>query len=149
MVPHLNQNKAPDFYAKIPVKSHMVSKNRRPIRFNRKTGKPFLGKSGSLESAERHLQLHLMKARHDMNLCLPIRVDCHVALHFHFADFYTAKGLRRKTLPDLSNLIQIVEDSLQKSGIIENDNLITSLDGSRRLPGKDNFLEIWIWADSQ
>lgn len=34
-------------------------------------------------------------------------------------------------LADLSNLIQSIEDALQRAGCIENDRLIRSLDGSR------------------
>jgi len=34
-------------------------------------------------------------------------------------------------IADLSNLIQSVEDALQRAGCIENDRLIRSLDGSR------------------
>jgi len=35
--------------------------------------------------------------------------------------------------PDLSNLIQSVEDALQRAGVIENDFQIESVDGSRRI----------------
>lgn len=42
---------------------------------------------------------------------------------------------RHNYKPDLSNLIQSVEDALEKAGIIENDNQIESLDGSRRILG--------------
>ena len=38
---------------------------------------------------------------------------------------------RFKRIADLSNLIQSVEDALQRAGCIENDRLIRSLDGSR------------------
>ena len=38
---------------------------------------------------------------------------------------------RFKRIADLSNLIQSVEDALQRAGCIENDKLIRSLDGSR------------------
>jgi len=34
-------------------------------------------------------------------------------------------------IADLSNLIQSIEDALQRAGCIENDRLIRSLDGSR------------------
>lgn len=35
--------------------------------------------------------------------------------------------------PDLSNLIQSVEDAVERSGVIKNDFQIESLDGSRRI----------------
>ena len=38
---------------------------------------------------------------------------------------------RFNRIADLSNLIQSVEDALQRAGCIENDRLIRSLDGSR------------------
>jgi Holliday junction resolvase RusA-like endonuclease len=42
---------------------------------------------------------------------------------------------RHQYQPDLSNLIQSVEDALERAGIIENDKYIESLDGSRRVLG--------------
>jgi len=46
--------------------------------------------------------------------------------------------LPTKRLPDLSNLYQLGEDALEKSGILENDRLISGHDGSRRFHDKEN-----------
>ncbi len=76
----------------------------------------------------------------------PVITDpIHVCFKFIFNDFFTKKNEQRRTLPDLSNLVQLPEDVLQKAGIIQNDSQIMSLDGSRRLPGSSNYLEIYIW----
>jgi Holliday junction resolvase RusA-like endonuclease len=64
---------------------------------------------------------------------------------FFFLDYYTKTGERRRTLPDLSNLYEMPQDCLQTAGIIDNDTDIISHDGSRRLPGVENRLEILIY----
>ena len=42
-------------------------------------------------------------------------------------------------LGDLSNLIQMPEDALQKAGVIKDDALIVSYDGSRKLPSETGY----------
>lgn len=95
-----------------------------------------IGKSPQLMQAEKHLHLELLKYKTKA----PIKdyINCKLTFIFPHKVFYTQKGDVNKKLPDLSNLYQIVEDELQKVGIIENDHLIASHDGSRRLPG-DSF----------
>lgn len=66
-------------------------------------------------------------------------------LKFFFKDFFTQKGARSKHLPDLSNAVELPLDCLQAAGIIYDDNLVCSLDGSRRIPAKENYLEITIY----
>lgn len=138
----------PAFHCRIQVPAHLSKKNNRPIRINQATRKPFLGKNASLEAAEKWLLLNLLKVRREMSplVTTPIQGEIHACFHFYFDDFYTKAGVRRKNMPDLSNLCQLPEDCLQKAGIIGDDNQIYSLDGSRRLPGPENVLEIWIWV---
>lgn len=144
--PKLPRNDPPAFYARIPVNRHMVKKNGRSVMFNRATNKPFIGKSAELTAAEKYLLVHLLQAKTQSKTNFPIMGSIHACFRFHFSDFYTAQGMKRKTLPDLSNLIQGPEDGLQDAGIIDDDWQIDCLDGSARLPGPENILEVWIWA---
>jgi Holliday junction resolvase RusA-like endonuclease len=137
--------KLPVFLARLRVQSHVIKKNRREIMLNRRTGRRFLGKSKELLSSEKILTDALFVLARQMSLKTPITQDVHVVFKFYFSDFYTKEGKRRKNLPDLTNLIQLPEDCLQSAGIIENDSQIVSLDGSRRLPGNQNFLEIFVY----
>ena len=51
---------------------------------------------------------------------------------------------RNKTIPDLSNLYELPQDCLERAGVIVNDRIIESHDLSRRLPSKQNEIEIFI-----
>lgn len=135
----------PVFCCRIPVNRHAVKKNGRTIHINRKTGNRFIGKSQALSSAEQYLIAHLIKARNDAKIFVPISYDIHAMFRFYFSDFWTKEDRRNLTLPDLSNLVCLPEDCLQEAGIIVNDRQIASLDGSRRLPGSTDILEIKIW----
>lgn len=130
------------FYIRIPVESHVVKKNNRPIWRGR------LGKSAVLRSAEEYL-IQVLR-RETLKLpSLPITQDVSAKMTFFFHEkkFFTKKGARNKKLPDISNLYQLVEDCLQKAGVLFDDNLIDNHDGSRRLPHPDrNYLEIELFA---
>lgn len=113
--------------------------------YNKRTGKPFVGKSTDLQRAEQLICLYLLRARQEFQVFEPYVGDVHLCARFIFSDFYRKDGVRRRNLPDLSNLVQLPEDCLQSARIIENDSQIVSLDGSRRLPGVTDLLEIWLW----
>lgn len=137
------------FYMRIPVEYHSVKKNNRQIMRNRRTGKMFLGKSGRLVSAEQELLTAMLSAK-EYNVLekkkYPITTPVQVTMKFYFSKYFTKKGLVNKKLPDLSNLYQLPEDCLQKAGIIFDDYLIFSHDGSRRLPNQImDYLEIEIF----
>lgn len=57
-------------------------------------------------------------------------LDCPVSLRMVF---HGPWGTGDK-LPDLSNLYQAVEDLLEECGVLANDSLVSSHDGSRRVP---------------
>lgn len=61
----------------------------------------------------------------------------HVRLTFWF--------LNHSGEPDLSNCYQGPEDALQKAGVIENDKLIRSHDGSRKRFGRQPCVEIEVY----
>lgn len=140
------------FYARIPLEYHAVKKNNRQIMRNRKTGKMFIGKSERLGAAERDIVdfLHTAKQYNCIDekkypITIPVQVT--LKFYFHKNSFFTKKGTINKKLPDLSNLYQLPEDCLQKAGIIFDDHLICSHDGSRRLPHPNRtYLEIEVFS---
>jgi Holliday junction resolvase RusA-like endonuclease len=133
------------FECKIEVDSHVVKKNNRPIlgRGQRK----FIGKSQKLIQAEQYLITTFKHIKDAMKLST-IECDVHLKCVFMFNDYYVANGSRRRlTLPDLSNLIELPQDCLQAAGVLKNDGLVVSLDGSRRLPSDNvhNLLLISLY----
>jgi len=141
--PPLPRDDKPLFFARFEVGSHVSKKNSRPILRNSRTNRPFLGKGKALTQAEQLMMLNIERSK--CNTSVPTSDDIHACFRFYFDDFYTKDVRRRKNLPDLSNLVELPQDILQKCGVIENDSQIVSLDGSRRLPGPQNIIEIWIW----
>lgn len=131
------------FQAKFEVPYHAVKKNNKNIFFNKKTGRSFISSNAKVLLAENDLtkRFYLLKS------CETITSYVHIKMIFTFENgsFFTKKGERNKRLPDLSNLYQIVEDSLQKAGVIANDHLIESHDGSRRVAGDKTTLEVVIY----
>jgi Holliday junction resolvase RusA-like endonuclease len=128
------------FSCLIPVASHVVKKNNRPIWRGR------LGKSDVLRSAESYLIQALTR---EMKLAKikPITEYVSVKFTFYFptSKYLTKKGMRNKKVPDMSNLYQLPEDCMQKAGVLFDDNLIENHDGSKRLPhDQGHFLEIQI-----
>lgn len=133
------------FFASIDVDSHAIKKNSRQIFLNRKTHRPFLGKSRDLEQAEQTMTLQLKSCRVSQGLFNPITVPVWVCFMFHVEQYFTKKGHVSKNLPDLSNLYQLPEDCLVKAGILEDDRLIESHDGSRRFPASKNRLDVLVF----
>lgn len=64
----------------------------------------------------------------------------HVVYLFHFGSDNTF-GYHKS---DLTNLMEIVSDSLTKVGIIEDDRFIHSVDGSRKLLSDKTYLEVYV-----
>lgn len=127
----------PDFYAYIPVEKHVSKKNNRPIWNGR------LCKSQDLRTAENHLITNLSLLKNQQNTPLLVG-DIWAVFRFYFKNYYTGKR-RSKRVNDLSNLYELVQDCLQEAQIIENDADIVSHDRSRRLPGKENAVEIELY----
>jgi Holliday junction resolvase RusA-like endonuclease len=133
------------FKTKFKVMRHCASKNEKTIRYNRQTNKPFIGKTDDAILAEKYMinRLTIEKLKNRIET-----IDCDVNLKAIFyipsSVFWTKKKERNKKIGDLENLLSLVQDCLQKSGIIKDDTLICSLDGSRRMPidGTEYFLEI-------
>lgn len=134
------------FYCSIPLDYHASKKNNRPIFKNRSTGASFIGKSDRLKSAENSLHLHLKSEANRQNILKPIDCKIWAIFLFHFSNdsYFTKQGKMSKYVPDLSNLYELPQDILTKALIIEDDRLIESHDLSRRLPGDETKLEIFL-----
>lgn len=135
----------PLFHILVPVEKHRTKKNGKRAFFNRKSGKAWINMKPEAKQQEEELVLILKQVKNQLGQVHPLTCDIHAEFIFTFNDYYTKDKNRRKTLPDLSNLIELPQDALQKAGIIENDTQICYLDGSCRKPGAKNTLEIYLW----
>lgn len=115
------------------VPTHSIKKNQRPIYRDFKTGKPFLGKTQEKKDIENLHVSYLMQMACQQNL-ETITDDLEAEFLFVYPKqelFTLGKKPRRKlNLGDLSNLIQMPEDALQKAKIIKNDAQILSYGSS-------------------
>ena len=112
-----------------------IKKNSRDIVRNARTGRMYPIKSKGLEGAEEDAlyQLGQQIFKGFSQYMHPIRVK-----------FLFYRKDRRKV--DLSNLYEFPQDVLQSAGIIENDALIESHDGSRKYYDPENpRTEIYIY----
>jgi len=146
------------FQASFELQKHEVKKNRRKIMINRKTRKPFIGKSDGLQQSELILIQRLIQHRL-RQLSQPIDGDLWMIAIFETkrSVLMAKTGIRKKTTANLSNLVQIVEDCLQKTkvskrgklisrgaGIINDDDQIQSLDWSRIVAGDSTKLHLYL-----
>ena len=126
---------------KIEVDKIWSMKNNNRIR---KSGnRIFVGKEQALIRDKNYLILKLRQAWEQKPA---IQYPVHATFIFHFANFYTKQNKMNMRLGDLTNIIQLPEDCLQSAGVIQDDCLIYSLDGSRKYPSKDdkNYIEIHL-----
>jgi Holliday junction resolvase RusA-like endonuclease len=138
------QSRKPDFYFRTKIESHVVKKNNRPI--HGRGQKKWIGKSTRLRNAEQWLGLALKSYANQIGFNAALVGDLHIIFRFYFKDYFTKQNKRSRTMPDLSNLIELPADCLQSAGIIENDTDIVSFNGTGRFPGKQNELEIEIYV---
>lgn len=61
----------------------------------------------------------------------------HIKFTFHFSNY--------KNEPDLSNCLEGPQDALVKAGILTNDKLVNSYDGTRKVFGKTNAVMIDVY----
>lgn len=128
------------FNLDLEVRKIWSMKNNNRIR---RVGKRvFMGKQQALINDRNWLILQLRQAwQNKKSITGPV----HIQLKFYFKDFYTKKGEMNLKLGDLDNLFCLPLDALQAAGVIQNDALVMSLDGSRKLPSDKNFLSISIF----
>lgn len=134
--------KIPLFSCRLKVTKHFSQKNSKRIFNNRLVQDPRV--AAHKNALIKQLQIKKLQNRID-TITTPIQLEC--VFEYPETVFYTKKGTINKKLIDLSNSLQGVEDALQASGIIYDDNLIFSLDGSTRRPSDDNayYLTIRIY----
>lgn len=107
-----------------------TKKTSNQIAFNRKTGRRFILPSKAYLAWEKKCcWLLTLLWRH-----APIDYPMHVKARFY-----------RDLRPDLDNLKHGVADVLQKAGVIKNDRLIKSWDGSRLIKSKETRVEVSIY----
>lgn len=128
------------------VQSHLSKKNGRDILLNRKTGRRFPGKSRRLIKAEELLILEMKSQANTQGLTAPLTRRLWLEARFYFPnnEYYNKDGSINRNLPDLSNLYELPQDCLQSAGVIKNDTQIDSHDLSRRLPGGEYRLELYL-----
>lgn len=123
------------FECSIEVPFHGVKKNNKQIALNKATKTRFIRSSDKCVFCENWMikKLCVEKLKQKVN-----KIDTYINIEFLFyfpkSKFYKKGGDRSKKIPDISNLYELPQDVLQKVGIIENDHLIESHNGSRRLP---------------
>ena len=133
----------------LPVISHVVKKNNRPVFINKRSGRMFPGKSQKLKLAENGMistlrNMYFLWCKENKQDFSPIKHQISCKMTFIMDNYLTKKGEINRKIPDLSNLYELPQDCLQIAGVIENDSLIASHDGSRRLLGTENKLIIEI-----
>lgn len=127
------------FYCMMPVESHTSKKNQKKI-YKRRGGGMFIGNDKRTSEALEALVLNFT-LQASKQLEGPISEPIQAIFRFHYP--LTKKGNKPKRVADLSNLYQGPEDALQKAGVILDDNLIESHDGSRRIYGSpQKILEV-------
>jgi Holliday junction resolvase RusA-like endonuclease len=121
------------FKAIIELPRFPIKKNSKAIFRNRATGRPFIASNSKAQNLMNILNAELLKAKM-MNKCGLIDYDVNVAMEFYFPakTYWTKQGKRSNKVGDISNLYQSIEDGLQKVGILANDSLICSHNGSFR-----------------
>jgi Holliday junction resolvase RusA-like endonuclease len=108
----------------------IIKKNSRPIYKTK--SRPILGKSAKLKEAEKLAYHEALSQKKGPTIDYPISIM-----------FLFYRNNKRKV--DLSNLYEFPQDILEGAGIITNDNLIESHDGSRKLHDKESpRTEIYI-----
>lgn len=132
------------FRAVLDVEHHVSKKNSKQSFFNAKSGRSWVKRSDRAIKAQNDIEAQLSLQRNRQLHGETIHGDVQVTLIFAFKDFYTSKMMRNKRLPDLDNLFCLPLDALTNIGVLIDDQNVCSLDGSRRVPGDKNTLEIII-----
>lgn len=121
------------FHALIEVESHGILKNSKQIFRNKKTGKCFISSSDRAKKGGSNLVGAFLKLKHQFkHETILDDVIAEFIFVYPKTKYFTKAGHRNKKLGDLSNLYQLVEDSLQKAGIIFDDGQIVNHGDSRR-----------------
>lgn len=132
------------YHTRFEIPRHFSKKNSKTILGRTRK---FIGNSKEFKAIEEHILLNLRSPRNHRNFNKPISIGVRVVFLLFCENYLTQTGRRNLKLIDLSNSVQIYEDCLEKAEIIENDTMIESIDGSKRLPWGKNEIEIIIVQD--
>jgi Holliday junction resolvase RusA-like endonuclease len=95
-------------------------------------GRVFVRTSENYKNWHSYASVIMLQQKNFSQFPMPIKEPINLSCKFHFPN--------HQGEPDLSNLYQGIEDILQEIGVIENDKLIYSHDGSRKIFGAPAFL---------
>lgn len=137
------------FEATIELPYHASQKNSKRI-FKKRSGQLFLGSTSRVQTAKIILLRELQKRARTLGICKPFDHRLRAVLLFGFprTKFFTKRGLENQKLGDCSNLAQIVEDALQKSGIIKDDCFLAPIYVDR-IPGERYEVHIQLWDERE
>lgn len=124
-----------------------IKKNNKSIFRNKKTGRSFIGSNSKVQMLEKQLVHSLIRERlKNRTDLINEPVNAEIIFNFPASVYWTKEKKVSNRVGDISNLYQIVEDSLQDAQILTNDKLIDSHDGSHRRPNSGNqyVLEITL-----
>lgn len=133
------------FKIRVEVERHFILKNSKNIWINRKTGARFIASNNDVMEGKEFLTRVFRENFHGKTI--QSYVNARMIFTFPHSIFYTKKKERSRRIADLSNLYQLVEDSLEASGVLLSDNLIESHDGSKRLCGAIGEDKFWLEVD--
>lgn len=119
------------FSCEFRVPSHISKKNNRPIWGKRP------GKSKRLVAMEQYMEIMFRRAYKKSE---PLKPPYHLKMTFVFGN----NKKREYAICDLSNLIELPQDCLQKAGVIENDRFVMSFDGTRKVRGEGTLLRVEV-----
>lgn len=143
--PILIEIEKPLFQCSIVVHRFGIKKNNKAIFRNKATGRTFIGSNSKVQVLEKQLIHSLIRERlKNRTELINEPVNAEIIFNYPESVYWTKDKKVSNRVADVSNLYQIVEDSLQDAQIITNDKLIDSHDGSHRrpIPGVQYVLEI-------
>lgn len=111
------------FKTTIPGRAGIL-KNSKQLCVNRKTGRRFMRSSERYQAFEKHAILHIRQVHIKSTIDFPVNLKA----VFYFKD--------HQNEADLSNLYGGIEDILEDAGVLANDKLIYSHNGSAKRFGE-------------
>lgn len=100
-------------------------KNSKQLFKNNRTGKMFISSSNEFKKWATHMGLFVRQKKPATPIDFPVNLSVKVYLKNHAHE------------PDLDNVIASVVDLLEDNGVMVNDKLVYSLDGSKKIFGEE------------